>query len=356
MDLDQDTDNSTLYDSRPLSSPYDPVTGESRSILEDGYDLKEPSSHIRDVASTAMLSEGDQEYMSSASTFQNSTQWRPTSSNSFSHRDPVIVDHSTYSRLDHDAPAIFMSSEGHYLVQANEGVMSLKTENPAVIYQNPVEPDRAGNEDGKQEDRLLTNNQSSHLDPETMTTETHFPQEVFTESAISELVVGNGHEEQSPNSDSYEDVYLASAHELEAGKIEETRNLSSLALPNRSRLSGLEHGANLVFTDDGSPAIREVQQEPQQEEDDWEQAQAGDCVSQKLKFPVTKFPEYGQGTEQSGPPASWCADINRDIPTPRLLNSDVEDISAVINLYDPCQEQEEEDREEDQEEGGGRNQ
>ncbi|KAJ3848897.1 hypothetical protein EV368DRAFT_86088 [Lentinula lateritia] len=347
-----DTDNSTLYDSRPLSSPYDPVTGESRSILEDGYDLEEPSSHIRDVASTAMLSEGDQEYMSSASTFQNSTQWRPTSSNSFSHRDPVIVDHSTYSRLDHDAPAIFMSSEGHYLVQANEGVMSLKTENPAVIYQNPVEPDRAGNEDGKQEDRLLTNNRSSHLDPETMTTETHFPQEVFTESAISELVVGNGHEEQSPNSDSYEDVYLASAHELEAGKIEETRNLSSLALPNRSRLSGLEHGANLVFTDDGSPAIREVQQEPQQEEDDWEQAQAGDCVSQKLKFPVMKFPEYGQGTEQSGPPASWCADIDRDIPTPRLLNSDVEDISAVINLYDPCQEQEEEDREEDQEEGG----
>ncbi|KAJ3804544.1 hypothetical protein F5876DRAFT_70547, partial [Lentinula aff. lateritia] len=119
MDLDQDTDNnSTLYNSHLLSSPYDPVTGESRSILEDGFDLEEePSSHIRDVASTAMLSEGDQEYMSSASTFQNSTQRRLASSNSFSSRDPVPIDHSTYSRLDHDAPAIFMSEE-HYLAQA----------------------------------------------------------------------------------------------------------------------------------------------------------------------------------------------------------------------------------------------
>ncbi|KAJ3806789.1 hypothetical protein F5876DRAFT_80351 [Lentinula aff. lateritia] len=232
--------------------------------------------------------------------------------------------------------------------------MSLQTGNPAVIYQNPAEPDKAGNEDGKQEDRHLTNNQSSYLDPETMITETQFPHEVFAESAISELVVGNGNEEQSPNSDSYDDVNLVSAHGLDAGKIEETRNLSSLALPNRSRLSGLEHDTKLVFTDDDyyrSPAIREMQQEPQQQEDDWEQAQAGDCVPQKLNFP-----EYGQRTEQSGPLASRCADIERDIPTSCLLNSDVEDSSSVINHCDPCQQQEEEekkeDREKDREEGG----
>ncbi|GAW08116.1 hypothetical protein LENED_010157 [Lentinula edodes] len=346
MDLDQDMDNSTFYDSPPLSSPYDPVTKESRSILEDGNDLEEePSSRIRDVASTALLSEGDQEYMSSASTFQNSTKRTPASSNSFSNVDPVLIDHSTYSCVDHDAPAISMS-EGHYLAQANEGIMSLKTENPADIYQNPVEPDMAGNEDGKQEDRLLTNNRPSHLDPETMTTETQFPHEVFAESAISELVVGNENEEQFPNSDSYEDVYLPSAHELEAGKIEETRNPASLALSTRSYLSGLEHDTNHVFTDDdyyGSSAIREVQQEPQQEEDDWEQAQAGDCVPQKSNFTVAKSPEHGQGTEQSGPLEPWCADIERDIPAPCLSNSDVEDSSAVVDYYDSCQGQEEEE-------------